>query len=212
MLFRSPSSDFSSFYKDKKSLDGLNSWCKECTKVYHIEHGRKNINRRKETNRQWWVNNKKRVTKDKVIYNREWYAKNKERAKEQRKCKAGVENEKGREKYANDPLYHLRHRISSLIYQSLKAEYFTKNSKSAEYLCCSYEDFMKHLGPKPEGNIHLDHICPCAQAQNEEELIKLQHYSNFQWLPAEDNLKKYDSKTPDAEQKCIELLNREWIE
>ena len=65
---------------------------------------------------------------------------------------------------------------------------------------------------KPEGNIHLDHICPCAQAQNEEELIKLQHYSNFQWLPAEDNLKKYDSKTPDAEQKCIELLNREWIE
>jgi hypothetical protein len=70
---------------------------------------------------------------------------------------------------------------------------------------------MIHLGPKPIGKVHLDHICPCAQAKNQEELIKLQHYSNFRWLSAEENLSKSDNWTLEAEQKCRELLDRDWI-
>jgi len=66
------------------------------------------------------------------------------------------------------------------------------------------------LGPKPEGDYHLDHICPCAQAQNEEELIKLQHYSNFRWLPAKENLIKSSNRVPEAEEMCKTLLGRDW--
>ena len=40
------------------------------------------------------------------------------------------------------------------------------------------------------GEWHLDHIIPLAIAKTEEEIIKLNHYTNFQPLWAIDNLKK----------------------
>jgi hypothetical protein len=40
------------------------------------------------------------------------------------------------------------------------------------------------------GDWHLDHIIPLCEAKTEEELFKLNHYTNLQPLWAEDNLKK----------------------
>jgi len=77
-------------------------------------------------------------------------------------------------------------------------------------LGCTYQDFIFHIGPKPEGNYQLDHICPCAQAQDENELLKLQHFSNFQWLEAKDNIRKKDKKTDEGIIMCKKLLNRDW--
>ena len=42
------------------------------------------------------------------------------------------------------------------------------------------------------GEWHLDHIIPMASATNEKEVIKLNHYTNFQPLWAEENLQKSD--------------------
>jgi hypothetical protein len=42
------------------------------------------------------------------------------------------------------------------------------------------------------GEWHLDHIIPLASATTEEEIIKLNHYTNFQPLWAEENLSKGD--------------------
>lgn len=36
----------------------------------------------------------------------------------------------------------------------------------------------------------IDHIIPLSIAKNEEEVIKLCHYTNLQLLRAEDNIKK----------------------
>lgn len=40
------------------------------------------------------------------------------------------------------------------------------------------------------GDWHLDHILPISLAENEEDVIKLNHYTNFQPLWAIDNFKK----------------------
>ena len=42
-------------------------------------------------------------------------------------------------------------------------------------------------------NIHLDHIKPLSTANTKEEILILNHYTNFQPLLAIDNLIKNDS-------------------
>jgi hypothetical protein len=37
---------------------------------------------------------------------------------------------------------------------------------------------------------HLDHIYPTSLAQSVEEIIKLNHYTNFQPMWAEENIRK----------------------
>jgi hypothetical protein len=40
------------------------------------------------------------------------------------------------------------------------------------------------------GQWHLDHIYPVSLAKSQEEIIRLNHYTNFQPLWAEDNIVK----------------------
>ena len=41
-------------------------------------------------------------------------------------------------------------------------------------------------------DVHIDHIIPLATANNEEEVLKLCHYTNLQLLKPEDNMSKQD--------------------
>jgi hypothetical protein len=41
-----------------------------------------------------------------------------------------------------------------------------------------------------QGKWHLDHKTPISWSETEEEVVKLNHYTNFQPLWAEDNLSK----------------------
>jgi hypothetical protein len=98
-----------------------------------------------------------------------------------------------------------------IIRGTLKHGGYTKRSKTTQILGADFETVQKHLGTTPEYEHHIDHICPIAQAQNEEEVLKLCHYTNLRYLPAEENLQKSDKKTPEGEEMCRKLLNREWI-
>lgn len=53
-----------------------------------------------------------------------------------------------------------------------------------------------------QGEWHLDHIIPLATAETEEEIIRLNHYTNFQPLWAFDNLSK-GSKIDEVQLKII---------
>lgn len=98
----------------------------------------------------------------------------------------------------NDPLYKLTINIRSFILSSLKTKGYVKKSKTNEILGCSFEDFQIHLENKFEswmswnnrglynGDFNygwdIDHIIPLSSAKTEDEIIKLNHYSNLQPL------------------------------
>jgi hypothetical protein len=71
-----------------------------------------------------------------------------------------------------------------------------------EYLGCSAVELHTHLDRKMHvwnsthvqqmtlGNIHVDHIKPCATATSLDQVAELSHFTNLQPLLAADNLAK----------------------
>lgn len=98
----------------------------------------------------------------------------------------------------NKPLIALKNRIRSLIRRTMAKRNYTKNSSTYSILGCTYEEFMLHIeGLFIEGmswdnraHWHIDHIIPCVSANNEDELLKLNHYTNLRPLWAKENMKK----------------------
>jgi hypothetical protein len=101
----------------------------------------------------------------------------------------------------NDPVFKLSFAIRVSIRNSIKKRGYTKKSKTYEILGCSFQDFKLHLesqfqpwmnwdnyGNPKDGIMELnktwdiDHIVPVSSAKTEEELLKLNHYSNLQPL------------------------------
>ena len=103
-------------------------------------------------------------------------------------------------KRRKEPLYKLKGNIRSLINISIKKKNYNKTAKVEEILGCSIEYFIEYLKKlfkegmtiENHGKWHIDHIIPISSASTEEEVIKLNHYSNLQPLWAKDNLKKWN--------------------
>ena len=101
----------------------------------------------------------------------------------------------------NEPLVRLRTNIRSLIGQSIRNKGFKKSLKSEQILNCTFEEFKQHLeglfepwmnwdnygNPKdglfePNKTWDIDHIIPVTTAITEEDIIKLNHYTNLKPL------------------------------
>jgi hypothetical protein len=108
-----------------------------------------------------------------------------------------------KEKYQNDILYKLRVIISSTISRRLK-KVTDKKSKSSlemvgldnwntlkEYIENQWGEGMTwdNYGNKP-GDWSIDHIIPISSAKTEEEIYKLNHYTNLRPMWHIDNIKK----------------------
>lgn len=182
--------EFSEFSKNKNKKNGLHSSCKMCDKQWRVDNSDElkqyrldNSDKRKESTKQWYLNNPEYRKK----YNKKYSSENKDKINKYKK------NRK-----LTNPFIKISHNICSLIGSSIKKQGYTKKSKTYEILGCSYEDFKIHLENKftegmtwdNYGKWHLDHIYPVSRAIDEEHLIKLNHYTNFQPLWAEDNFKK----------------------
>jgi hypothetical protein len=141
-------------------------------------------------NKEYYLNNKEEISENK----KEYYSNNKEKIIE-----SGVKYKKN--KYETDSLYKLAQNIRNLIRESLRKEGFSKKSKTYEILGCTFEEFRLYLKSKFEpwmnwsnrGNWNgspkeinvawdIDHIIPMSTAKTEEEIVKLNHYTNLQPL------------------------------
>jgi hypothetical protein len=103
----------------------------------------------------------------------------------------------------SDPLFkfstNTRCTINSAFKRAAKGLY-TKSTgdTTRSILGCSFKDFASYIlsqfteGMTLEnyGEWHLDHIIPLATAKTREDVVSLNHYTNFQPLWAKDNLSK----------------------
>jgi hypothetical protein len=158
-------------------------------------------------NKKYYSNNKNDIR----LSQKEYYNANKEKIREQQndyfkeyriKNKIKI-NEYSRNRRRNNPLYKLKNILRTRIYYFLKSKKFIKNKNTEEIIGCSYINFKEYLellfkdnmSWENHGEWHIDHIIPLDSAENEEDIIKLCHYSNLQPLWANENLIKSNKIT-----------------
>lgn len=98
----------------------------------------------------------------------------------------------------NDPLFKLRANIRSLINLVLRRRVYTIRSKIYVILGCTYSEFEHHLESQfVEGMSwnnrelwQIDHVVPVSLGQTEEEIIRLNHYTNLRPLWSAENRRK----------------------
>lgn len=209
------------FSKDKNTKSGTRSHCKKCHKERYEankeeilkkqkerysfdkirEYYYKNIDRHKERNKKWYEKNREAVLIEKKNnYNKElrkeYYLKNKDMLNKR-------SAERQTKKRHKDPILRLKHNTSCLIRLSIRKMGFVKSAKTEQILGCTTKEFMEHLSNlfldgmsfENHGEWHIDHIIPLSKGKTEEEVIKLNHYTNLQPLWAKDNLRKSNKHT-----------------
>jgi hypothetical protein len=163
-----------------------------------------NKQKSKEIIDNWKFNNKERYNKlsndwknKNPEYDKNYYKNNKE------KCK-NYSIKWANNKYKTDPLFKLKTNIRVAINDSFKNinnGKFVKDKSISLILGCSYEEFKLYLESKfepwmnwdnkgfpkdgiiePNKTWDIDHIIPISSAKTKDELIKLNHYINFQPL------------------------------
>ena len=127
---------------------------------------------------------------------------NKEKSKKYQKeyTSSGRRKEVQRIRKENDLVYKMIVSIRSRIGNSIRSRGYLKNSHTYEILGCSYEEFKVWIENKfvegmcweNYGMWQYDHIIPISSATSEEDVIRLNHYTNFQPLWEPDNRKKYN--------------------
>jgi len=203
--------EFIEFPKNKTKKDGYQSQCKICVNNYKLIYRKLN----KEKIKNWYNSNKNyfkdyyKLNKQKIDNYRLEYEK--KRKNERRIYFNNWQKINQKKRRLNEPLYKLTGNIRNSITQSFRKNGYTKKSRTYQILGCTFEEFKLHIEKQftkgmnweNQGQWHFDHIYPISLAKDEEELIRLNHYTNFQPLWAIDNLKKGNKIIDNKQLKLI---------
>lgn len=179
------------FYKDSSTKDNYRPECKSCKRQLGKLRYLQNRERINEQCRQYYRDNKEAHSERCIQY----YQKNKQTIHK-------YMNQYQKTRRATDSLYSLICKIRNLIGKSHRNQKYSKKSKTFKILGCEGWFLQVHLEYTFELNygvpytgqaVHIDHIIPISSATSEDELLKLNHWTNLQYLTPEDNLKKSDS-------------------
>lgn len=187
------------FSKDSKRPGGKLSSCKSCYSLYFKAYREKKKKDLDIKHKKWLEDNPSyfeelRASSEYKAKRKQYYFKNKQKLN--RDNKEMVNN-----KYHSDSIFRLKRRICNNIRGSFKRALngiHVKKSTSLDILGCSMDKFVKYISAQftegmsleNQGEWHLDHIIPISSANSKEEIYRLCHYTNYQPLWAEDNLKK----------------------
>ena len=206
----------SEFYRKEKMSNRLDSVCKKCKnnlttenrrndteyRKKHLEHSKRyrenNIEKVKDSKKRYYQDNKEIILKKNSSYQKEYLSIEDNRIKRNKKI-----NIRFKERIKIDPLFSISTIIRNLIKYSLKVNNHVKSHKTEEILGCSFDEFKIYIESKFEnwmtwdnrglynGQFNfgwdIDHIIPLSSAKCEEDVIKLNHYSNLQPLCSKIN-------------------------
>lgn len=163
------------FSGDKSKKDGHNSSCKVCVRKYALDLRIK---------KGYVPKSRSKKSKEETAeYKKKWH------------------REYRINKMNTDPIFKIKCNTRSLLYNAFNRACKGKYNKSLPtetMLCCSMDFFIKYIESKflegmtfeNYGKWHLDHIKPIADCNTLEDIIKYNHYTNFQPLWAKDNILK----------------------
>lgn len=109
-------------------------------------------------------------------------------------------NQYVRQRKESDPVFRLKSQTRNAIYQSFARTGNVKSERCERIVGLPIDDFVSYLcgtfrdvyGRDWDGaeKVQIDHIVPISTATNEEEVLRLCHYTNLRLITAEDNQRK----------------------
>jgi len=171
---------------------------KQAVSDYKSQYWENNKEYLSNKNKIYYQNNKEILdikSKEYKINNRKSI--NKRRC--ERLCERREEiNKKHKERRKNDPVYRLSQNIRAYIRNSFKFKGLKKSTRTEIILGCTFTDFKNHIETQFEpwmnwqnyglynGELNygwdIDHIIPISSAINENDVLKLNHFSNLRPL------------------------------
>ena len=182
---------------NKHNISELNKKWREANKDKIKAYRDANKDKEKELSKKWREANKDNIKE----YSKAYYESNKDNIKEYKKANRDKINEYQKKRLKKDSLFKLRRNLSTRLWSAIKNKGYSKNTKTADTLGCSWEflkdyleaQFIDGMNWDNYGEWHIDHIKPLASAETEQDVYDLNHYTNLQPLWAEDNLSKSDN-------------------
>jgi len=177
--------------------------CKECAAVYFKNHRLNNHEYHINRIKNWKKENQAKIKEYRILdydINKEKYKANKKIWYNHNKDIV-VQNVVAyrANKLKTDSHFKMIENTRSLIRNAFKRIFTTKSKKTLEILGCTFNEFKIHLEKQfndkmnwdNQGNYWvMDHIKPIALAKNEQDVILLNHYTNFQPMEKIENIIK----------------------
>lgn len=162
---------------------------KDKIKIRRRNHYLNNKEKENKQSKEYKEKNKELVNKYAIDY----YYNNKDSEKYKERKKNYYKN-----RLNDDIFYKIRHYLTCMIGTYFRNGGFTKKTRTYEIIGCSFEDFKLHIENKFEpwmtwenrglynGTLNygwdIDHIIPISSAETEDDIVRLNHYSNLRPL------------------------------
>lgn len=175
------------FAKAPKRPDGVRPYCKDCSNAANRAYRAEFPERASASSKKWAdANPEKRRAKA-----LRWNLENPGRA-----TKLVVEWQK--RKMETDPMFRFISQTRQAIRKSIRKMGYRKSGTTSRILGCDWAQFRKHIEAQflkgmsweNRSEWHIDHIVPISSASSQEDVLRLNHFTNLRPLWARDNCAK----------------------